>query len=120
MLKMEGELPSLEDVVKAPGTTRLPTKADAQMLVCYKLAHLVSDATLAPVIQYIERLPADFSVTFAKALVTRDVMFVQACDDRLDQPQRLAGGDAVLPEVIAWGQQPPCWPPPLLPRYPER
>lgn len=75
-LRLDGELPTMEAIIKAPGTCKLPSKADAQMLVAYKLSRLVTEATLAPVIQYIERLPADFSVTFAKSLATRDVMMV--------------------------------------------
>ena len=75
MLRLESELPTLEEIIKSPDTTRLPTKADAQMLVCYKLAHVAEAASLEPVIQYIERLPADFAVTFAKALVKRDPLF---------------------------------------------
>jgi uncharacterized protein YabN with tetrapyrrole methylase and pyrophosphatase domain len=37
------------------------------MLICYKLAHMVSEKTAAPVITYVERLPKDFAVTFATA-----------------------------------------------------
>ena len=74
-IRLEGELPTMEQIVGGPDTCRLPGKPDAQMLVCYKLAHMVTNETLEPVIQYVERLPADFAVTFAKALVKRSSMF---------------------------------------------
>ena len=55
---------------------KLPGAPDAQMLTAYRLAALAKDSTLEAIIEYIERLPADFSVTFAKSLCTRDPMFV--------------------------------------------
>ena len=46
------------------------------MLACYRLAHEADTQTLDPIIQYIERLPADFAATFAKAACNRIKTFV--------------------------------------------
>lgn len=74
-IRLDAELPAFEDVVKSPGTAKLPSAPDAQMLACYKYAGHVDTATLGPVVQYVERLPADFAATFAKAACTRVRMF---------------------------------------------
>lgn len=75
-IRLEQELPKIDTILGNPSAAKLPGAPDAQMLVCYKLASLADDKTLAPFITYIERLPADFSVTFAKSLCTRNPMFV--------------------------------------------
>lgn len=70
-IMLEDELPDMEDIMADPMKAKLPTKPDAQMLVCYKLASLSKAETLGPTIKYIERLPADFSATYAKSVVNR-------------------------------------------------
>lgn len=75
-IRLDAELPKIETIVANPGAAKLPGAPDAQMLVAYKLAALADERTLEPIIKYVERLPADFSVTFAKALCTRVPMFV--------------------------------------------
>lgn len=75
-IRLESELPKIESIIAAPDKAKLPGAPDAQMLVAYKLAALAETPTLKPIITYIERLPADFSVTFAKSLCTRNPMFV--------------------------------------------
>lgn len=75
-IRLDAELPKIETIVANPGAAKLPSAPDAQMLVAYKLAALATEQTLDPIIKYVERLPADFSITFAKSLVTRVPMFV--------------------------------------------
>jgi hypothetical protein len=70
-IRLDSELPKLETILGNPSAAKLPGAPDAQMLTCYKLAALATEATLTPIITYVERLPADFSVTFAKSLITR-------------------------------------------------
>lgn len=77
-IRLESELPSLDAIVKSPGSTKVPTKPDAQMLTCYKLASLTTDKNIAPIIQYIERMPADFAATYAKAATSRVKMLAAA------------------------------------------
>jgi hypothetical protein len=73
-IRLDSELPKIEAILGNPSAAKLPSAPDAQMLTCYKLAALTDDKTLDPFITYIERLPADFSVTFAKSLCTRNPM----------------------------------------------
>lgn len=65
-------LPQYEDVVKDPMNTPVPNKADLLMLMAYTLAGRVQVADLAPVIQYVKRLPKDMAVTFVSSLLRRD------------------------------------------------
>ncbi len=71
-VRLEREMPKFEEIVKDPKKTKVPTKPDGQMLSVYNLAHRVSKATLQPVIEYIERMPKEFAVTFAKAACKRE------------------------------------------------
>lgn len=70
-LRLEAELPDINTIIANPATAKLPNKPDAQMLVCYKLASMTKAETIAQIVAYIERLPADFAATYAKAVVTR-------------------------------------------------
>ena len=74
-IRLDAELPKIESILKDPTGAKLPGAPDAQMLTCYKLAALAEDDTVAPFVKYVERLPADFAVTFAKAMVTRRPAF---------------------------------------------
>lgn len=73
-LRLEAELPAIESILKSPGSAKLPSKPDAQMLVCYKLASITDERNIEPIVTYVERLPADFAATYAKAAVTRKAM----------------------------------------------
>jgi hypothetical protein len=74
-IRLESELPKIETIIANPDGAKMPSAPDAQMLVAYKLAALADDKSLAPIIKYVERLPADFSVTFAKALCKRKMAY---------------------------------------------
>lgn len=75
-LRLDSQLPKMDVILANPLTARVPDAPDVQMLTAYKLASLATTQTLSPIIQYVGRLPADFSVTFAKSLVTRVPMFL--------------------------------------------
>src|SRR5579871_287580 len=75
-VKLEREMPKYETIVAGPDKAKLPTKPDAQMLVCYNLAHRVTQKDIVPVIKYVERMPKEFSVTFAKAACKKDISLV--------------------------------------------
>ena len=66
------DLPPYDEVVKDPANCPVPGKADLQMLMAYQLAAYTQVADLAPVIQYMSRLPKDMGVTFISALLRRD------------------------------------------------
>jgi hypothetical protein len=69
----ERELPELEEVIKNPKEAKLPSHPGCQMLACYKLAALAEEKTIEPIVEYVERMPKDFSVTFAKVIGTRSI-----------------------------------------------
>jgi hypothetical protein len=71
-VRLEKEMPKFEAIVRDPANCKLPTKVDSQMLVVFNLAHRVTSATLKSVIEYIERMPKEFAVTFAKAACRRN------------------------------------------------
>jgi hypothetical protein len=65
-------MPKFERIVSDPMGAKTPEKPDAQMLVVYNLAHRATVETIAPVIKYIERLPKEFAVTFAKSAIKKN------------------------------------------------
>lgn len=71
-VRLEKEMPRFEAIVASPTQVKVPQKPDAQMLVVYNLAHRVDAKTIKPVIEYIERMPKEFAVTFAKAACKRN------------------------------------------------
>ena len=71
-LKLETEVPDVEDIVADPNKVKVPDKIDVQMLTAYHLAHMVKLDTLAPIAKYMERFDQEFGVTFLKAAVERD------------------------------------------------
>lgn len=71
-IRLEREMPKYETIVKDPKKVKVPEKPDAQMLVAYNLAHRISESDASPVVQYIERMPKEFAVTFAKAACRRN------------------------------------------------
>lgn len=70
-VKLELEMPKYEDIIKDPQKVKVPTKPDAQMLVCYNLAHRIEVKDATAVVTYMERLPKEFSVTFATVACRR-------------------------------------------------
>ena len=55
-----------------PTGTKVPDAPDAQMLTVYNVAARVDAKTIKPAITYIERLPKEFAVTFAKSACQRN------------------------------------------------
>lgn len=70
-VQLDREMPKFERIIADPKGVKVPDKADARMLISYKLAHMVDDKTAEPVITYMNRLPKEFSVTFASAACRR-------------------------------------------------
>jgi hypothetical protein len=70
------EMPKLADIVAKPKQVPVPQRPDAQMLVCYTLAARADEHNIAPIMTYIERMPAEFTITFGKAAVARDYSLI--------------------------------------------
>lgn len=75
-IRLAQDMPKFSQIVAAPDKVKVPEKPDAQMLVCFELAHRVDKDSALPVIKYIERMPKEFAVTFARAACNRDPKLV--------------------------------------------
>lgn len=75
-VRLGQEMPEFEDIVAAPAKVKVSQKPDANMLICYQLAARVDATNADPVIEYIERLPKEFAVTFAKTACRREPKLV--------------------------------------------
>lgn len=71
-IRLAYEMPAYSEIIKNPEGTMVPDAPDAQMLISYQLAHRVTAKEIDPVVTYIERMPKEFSVTFADAACRRD------------------------------------------------
>lgn len=71
------ELTPYEDIVADPAGAPVPNRADLMLLMAYTLAGRVSQGDIAPVIEYVDRLPRDLAITFVKSLMRRDYTFQQ-------------------------------------------
>lgn len=71
-VRLAYEMPAYDDIVSKPKTTRVPEKPDAMMLIVFQLASRVQEQDLGNVIDYIERLPQEFTFMFAKSAIARD------------------------------------------------
>lgn len=75
-VKLDREMPKYEEIVAAPSKVKVPSKPDAMMLVCYSLAHQIKPQDAAQVIEYMERMPKEFGVTFATTACRRNINLV--------------------------------------------
>ena len=75
-IKIQREMPKYADIIKDPSGVKVPSKPDAQMLVCYQLAHEIKAQHASQVIEYIERLGKEFAVTFATSACKKNVALV--------------------------------------------
>jgi hypothetical protein len=57
-------------IEKDPLNARIPTRAYVKLLTMYYLSDKVTVATIAPIMQYVERMEIELQVTFAKALAS--------------------------------------------------
>lgn len=71
-VKLERELPPYAKILADPKGVKVPTKPDALMLVAYNLAHRVTLEEIGPIVQYVERMPKEFAVTFINAACKRE------------------------------------------------
>lgn len=75
-MQLQLEMPPFEDIVRDPKGIPIPAKPDGQMLVTYNLAHRTTSENIAPVMEYMERMPKEFAVTFIKSLCARDYKLI--------------------------------------------
>lgn len=82
-MKLAREMPKYDEIVRDPKGAKLPKAPDAQMLVCYSLAHQIKPKDATPVVEYIDRLDKEFAVTFATTACKKQPMLV--AEDAFDK-----------------------------------
>lgn len=75
-IKIQREMPKYAEIVKNPSGVKVPSKPDAQMLVCYQLAHEIKLKDAPAVLEYVERLDKEFAITFATTACKKNVALV--------------------------------------------
>lgn len=80
-IQLEKEMPKYADILANPTSVKLPKdNPAAQMLICYQLAARVTEPEAKAVITYVDRMPKEFAVLFAKAACKRDPSLVDTDD----------------------------------------
>jgi len=77
-LKLAADMPSYDEIVRAPDATPVPDKPDVQMLIAYRLAAMVQEKDLQPVITYVGRMGMEMGMLFAKATTKRKPLMINA------------------------------------------
>ena len=70
-MEFQINLPDRATVVADPATAPMPKSADQIMLMAYKLAAETLPDEVGPVIEYVQRMPKDMSITFVQSLFRR-------------------------------------------------
>lgn len=75
-IKLGQDMPKYDVIIADPMKAKLPERPDALMLVCFKLAHMVTKDDAEPVCKYVARMPKEFGVTFTKAACNKNNQLV--------------------------------------------
>jgi hypothetical protein len=75
-LELQKVMPKFEDIVANPKKEKVPENPDAQMMVCFTLAARADVSNLGALITYVERMPAEFTITFGRAAISRDMKLI--------------------------------------------
>jgi hypothetical protein len=71
-IKLRQDTPDWADIIRAPDRCPVPDKPDARLMTCYECAHHVDEKTVGRAITYIQRMSAEYAVTFAQAATRRN------------------------------------------------
>lgn len=75
-LQVWRELPSVESILQAPETAKVPSEPAAIYAICEALAEQAGPLTIEALTAYAERLPAEFGVLLMRDAVCRDEALV--------------------------------------------
>lgn len=70
-IRMREALPDFDEIVADPENCKLPSTPDARYLAVHECAYRVTDKNITQVVKFINRVPQEYSVTFAKAVMAR-------------------------------------------------
>jgi hypothetical protein len=77
-LEFRDDVPNWSEIVKAPGTAKIPENASGQLMVAHQCAFNVDDDTCEQAVRYVRRLRPEFHITFAKAATRRNFRLVNS------------------------------------------
>lgn len=71
-MKVYGQIPTLESIVKAPKTIPVPEEISVLWALSGSLAFHMNKVNLEPIMQYVSRLPAEFQVICVRETIRRN------------------------------------------------
>ena len=78
--QIRDKLPSLASILQDPLNAVIPKELDQMMFLSFDLATKVTRQTIKPIVQYIKRMPNDFSVAFYRSATQRDKTLVSTTE----------------------------------------
>ena len=69
---LRSEIPSVADIIRDPKKTKLPSSIDQRMFLVFLMADSATKGNVKPLVEYLNRMPADMAVTFYKNALARD------------------------------------------------
>lgn len=70
-LKIYRELPTIEEIVRAPNKTKVPKDPATQYAVIGALSAHTTEMNFEPIMEYVDRLPKEFSVLYLRDAIRR-------------------------------------------------
>lgn len=77
-LKFKDDVPDWAEIVRRPGSAKVPDNAGAQLMVAHIAAFNVDDKSIESAVTYVRRLRKEFHITFAKAATKRNFRLVNS------------------------------------------
>jgi hypothetical protein len=100
-LRFADELPDLQDILDTPAEAKVPEGKDAQMIVAYMLADVVTEDTASPVFKYVTRLSREMQILAVGVMTGKSDIAVEDQAKSLRQVERTKAL-VVLPEYTQW------------------
>jgi hypothetical protein len=76
--RFKDDVPDWDDIVKNPGSAKVPENAGGQLMVAHICAANVDDKTIDSAVAYMRRIRKEFHITFCKAATKRNFRLVNS------------------------------------------
>lgn len=76
-INLKDQIPSVDQIIKDPMGTPVPSKADQRMFLVFNMADRAEKSNISKLVQYMGRLPSDMSVAFYRNALMRDKTLMQ-------------------------------------------
>lgn len=77
-LQIHENLPKIEEIVKAPNSIAVPTEPSIQFALCGAIAANVTPANCEALLDFVNRLPAEFQIVCVRGMLKRNPAVVKA------------------------------------------